>query len=152
MGLRSQRQIAARILNVGYNRVWIDPEKIKAIETAITRREIGKLVNDGVIKARPEKGVSRSRAKVLHQKRRKGRRGSVGSREGAKYARMPRKKRWMMKIRALRKKLAELKEQKSVTVSTYRRLYILAKGGAFRNVSHLLQHVDAEGLYRRKVR
>jgi len=152
MGLRSQRQIAARILNVGYNRVWIDPEKTKAIETAITRREIGKLVNDGVIKARPEKGVSRSRAKVLHQKRRKGRRSSVGSREGAKYARMPRKKRWMMKIRALRKKLAELKEQKSITVSTYRRLYILAKGGAFRNVSHLLQHVDAEGLYRRKVR
>jgi len=152
MGLRSQRQIAAHILDVGYNRVWIDPEKIKAIETAITRREIGKLINDGVIKARPEKGISRSRAKVLHQKRRKGRRSGVGSREGATYARLPRKKRWMMKIRAMRKKLAEMKEQKSITVSAYRRLYILAKGGAFRDVSHLLKHVEAEGLYRRKVR
>ena len=152
MGLRSQKQIAARILKVGYNRIWIDPEKTKEIETAITRREVGKLVNDGVIKARPEKGVSRSRAKILHQKRRKGRRCSVGSREGAKHARMPRKKLWMMKIRSMRKKLAELKEWKSITVSTYRRLYILAKGGAFRDVSHLLQHVEAEGLYRRKVR
>jgi len=152
MELKSQRQIATRILKVGYNRVWIDPEKNMAIETAITRKEVEKHINDGVIKARPEKGVSRSRAKVLHQKRRKGRRSSIGSREGAKYARMPRKKLWMMKIRAMRKKLADLKEKKAITSSTHRRLYILAKGGAFRDVSHLLQHIEAEGLYRRKVR
>jgi large subunit ribosomal protein L19e len=150
MSLASQRQIASRILKVGYNRVWIDPERSKEAETAITRKEVTKLISDGVIKARPDKGVSRSRAKTLHKKKRMGRRSNVGSREGKKYARLPKKKLWMMKIRSLRKKLAELKEKKAITNTTYRSLYALAKGGAFRNVSHLLQNIESKDLYRRK--
>jgi large subunit ribosomal protein L19e len=150
MSLESQRQIASHILKVGYNRVWIDPERAKEAETAITRKEVSKLIKDGVIKARPDKGVSRSRAKILHKKKRKGRRSNAGSREGAKYARMPKKKRWIMKIRGLRKKLAELKEKKDITNTTYRKLYALAKGGAFRDVSHLRQHIESKELYRRK--
>jgi large subunit ribosomal protein L19e len=116
-------------LKVGYNRVWIDPERAKEAETAITRKEVSKLIKDGVIKARPDKGVSRSRAKILHKKKRKGRRSNAGSREGAKYARMP---------------------KKDITNTTYRKLYALAKGGAFRDVSHLRQHIESKELYRRK--
>ncbi|RLI07420.1 50S ribosomal protein L19e, partial [Candidatus Bathyarchaeota archaeon] len=51
MSLKSQRRLAASILNVGVNRVWIDPERIEDVDVAITREEIKKLIHEGVIKA-----------------------------------------------------------------------------------------------------
>ena len=36
-GLTSQRRLAAQILKIGQNRVWIDPERIDDVEVAITR-------------------------------------------------------------------------------------------------------------------
>ncbi|RLI05081.1 50S ribosomal protein L19e [Candidatus Bathyarchaeota archaeon] len=152
MSLKSQRAIAAKILKCGKNRVWIDPERIEDVETAITRKEIERLIKDGVIKARPVKGISRGRVRVLRKKRKKGRRRGVGSREGAKYARLPRKRRWIQTIRAIRKKLRELVESKSITNTTYRKLYRMAKGGVFRSTSHLLQYIESAKLYRRKPR
>lgn len=72
MSLKSQRRLAADILKVGEGRVWIDPERIDYVETAITREEIRKLIHEKVVKSLPEKGVSRARAKVLAKKRKKG--------------------------------------------------------------------------------
>ena len=152
MNLASQREVAAKLMKVGVNRVWIDPERIEDVESAITRREINRLIKDGAITARPVKGVSRGRARILHEKRRRGKRRGHGSREGSKYARLPRKIRWIRNIRAIRKKLNELVEKKAITVSTRRKLYMQAKGGTFRNVNHLLQHIESSGLYRRKPR
>jgi large subunit ribosomal protein L19e len=152
MSLKTQKEIAAKILGVGKNRVWIDPERIEEVETAITRREIERLIKDGVIKAKPVKGVSRGRVRVKHKKRKMGRGRGPGSRKGAKYARLPRKRRWIQTIRAIRKKLKELVETKAITTQTYRRLYRLAKGGVFRSKAHLLQYIESEGLYRRKPR
>ena len=37
--LTSQRRLAAQILKVGQNRVWINPEKIDDVEGAITRED-----------------------------------------------------------------------------------------------------------------
>ncbi|MCK5562869.1 50S ribosomal protein L19e, partial [Candidatus Bathyarchaeota archaeon] len=72
MSLKSQRRLAAQVLKVGANRVWIDPERNDDVEVAITREEIRKLVHEGVIKALPKKGISRVRARVLHKKKKKG--------------------------------------------------------------------------------
>ncbi|RLG91075.1 MAG: 50S ribosomal protein L19e [Candidatus Hecatellales archaeon] len=152
MSLKSQRMIAAKILKVGKNRVWIDPERIDEVETAITRSEIERLIKDGVIKAKPVKGVSRGRARIKHKKRKMGRGRGPGSRKGAKYARLPRKRRWIQTIRAIRKKLKELVQTRAITTQTYRKLYRLAKGGVFRSKAHMLQYIESEGLYRRKPR
>ena len=152
MILKTQREIAAKILKVGRYRVWIDPEKIEDVEGAITRKEIERLIKDGVIQAKPVKGISRGRARIRHEKRKKGKRRGHGSRKGAKYARLPRKRRWIQTIRALRKKLRELVESKAITTQTYRRLYRLDKGGVFKSKAHLLQYIESEKLYRRKPR
>lgn len=152
MNVKSQREIAARLMKVGYNRVWIDPEKIGDAANAITRREVGKLIKDGVIRARPVKGISRGRAKILHEKRKKSRRRGPGSRKGSKNARSPRKRRWIQNIRAIRRKLKELVESKAITSQTRRKLYMQAKGGAFRSVPHLMKHIESLGLFRRKTR
>ena len=71
--LKSQRRLASQILKIGQNRVWINPEHMSDVESAITREEVRKLIHEKVIVSLPEKGVSRSRAKVIREKKRKGR-------------------------------------------------------------------------------
>ncbi len=149
MNLRNQRRLAASVLNVGVNRVWIDPEMADNVEAAITRQEIKKLINDGVIKAAPEKGLSKGRARAQAAKKKAGRRRGRGSRKGAKFSVVSRKTRWMGRIRAQRKKLRSLKERRIITVSTYRILYRKAKGGVFRSVSDLDRYVTENNLRRR---
>jgi len=150
VSLKSQRRLAAEILGVGESRVWVDPERFEDVSSAITRREIEHLIKDGAIKAKPVKGVSRGRARVKHLKRKQGRRRGPGSREGPAKARTPKKRRWTATIRAIRKTLQQLRNSKSITPSTYRMLYTMAKGGVFRSRSQLLQHVKSSGLIVRR--
>ncbi|MEM3622515.1 MAG: 50S ribosomal protein L19e [Candidatus Bathyarchaeia archaeon] len=149
-GLKSQRRLAAEILKVGQNRVWIDPERMEDAETAITREEIKKLIHEGVIKPLPERGISHGRAKVLHEKKRKGRRRGVGSRSGAAHAKISKKEAWMSKIRALRKRLRELKASKTITENTYRKLYRMASSGRFGSVADLERYLKAHELWRKR--
>ncbi len=137
MDLSLQRRLAREVLKVGKDRIWFDPERMDEIKEAITRQDIRTLVNRGAIKVLPKKGVSRARARVLHQKKRKGKRRGPGSRKGKKTARTPRKRAWINKVRALRKFLRSLKERGVVDTKTYRELYRKVSGGFFRNRSHL---------------
>ena len=148
-GLRSQRRLAAQILKVGQNRVWINPERMEDVEAAITREEIRKLIHEGIIKSRPEKGVSRARARILHEKKKKGLRKGPGSRSGAAHAKISKKEAWMTKIRALRKRLRELKTRKTITDDTYRRMYRMAGSGRFDSVADLERYLKAHGLWRK---
>jgi large subunit ribosomal protein L19e len=149
MNLTNQRRLAASLLEIGVNRVWIDPEKIEDVESAITRDEIRKFIKEGAIKALPEKSTSRGRARILAQKKRTGRRIGMGTKKGKKYAEVSEKTRWMHRIRALRRKLTELRDQRIITVSTYRNLYMKAKGGEFRSLAELERHINEQKLRRR---
>ena len=148
--LKSQRRLAAQILKIGQNRVWMDPERIDDVEAVMTREEIRKLVNEGVIKSLPEKGVSRGRARVLHEKKKKGRRRRAGSRSGSAHSRISRKEAWMSKIRALRNRLQELKTNKTITVSTYRQLYKMASSGRFESIADLERYSKAHEMCRKR--
>ena len=152
MSLVSQRRIASKILGVGLNRVWIDPERIDLVETAITRGDLARLIRSGVITARRERGVSRGRARIVAIKRKHGRRRGPGSREGKRNARLSAHRRWVTTIRALRHRLKELKESKVLTSKVYRKIYLMAKGGAFKSVANLDQHVQTAGLARKRIR
>jgi len=72
--LKSQRRLAAQVLKIGQNRVWIDPERADDVEAAITRDEVRRLIHQGTIKASPEKGISRGRVRIIREKKKKGRR------------------------------------------------------------------------------
>ncbi len=138
MNLRNQKRLASELLKCGADRVWFDPEHLEEIARAITREDIRRLIKKGLIRKKQVKGVSRARARVLAEKKKKGRRIGQGSRKGKSTARMPRKKAWMIKIRALRKLLRELRAKGEVPGKLYRRFYLLAKGGALRSKAHLL--------------
>ncbi|MBC8224858.1 50S ribosomal protein L19e, partial [Candidatus Bathyarchaeota archaeon] len=100
MNLKNQRRLAAAVLGVGVSRIHIDPEGAAVVEAAITRQEIRKLIKDGVIKAIPLKTTSRGRARMRMAQKKTKRRSGPGSRKGAKYSVVPRKTRWMGRIRA----------------------------------------------------
>jgi len=149
LNLRAKRRMAAEVLGVGESRVWIDPEYLDVVAEAISKEEIRRLVHEGIIRARPERGVSRARARRIRAQKRKGRRRGPGSRSGARGAIMPKKRRWIIRIRALRKRLRHLRDKRAITVRVYRTLYRMASGGAFKSVADLERYITVHGLWRR---
>lgn len=141
-GLSNQKRLAAAVMGVGYHRVWLDPDATTDIAAALTREDIHGLIEEGKIRKRLIKGVSRGRARKVHEKRAYGHRKGHGSRSGAKGARRPRKEQWIKKIRALRSRLKELRDNSTIEVSTYRKLYRKAKGGEYRSRAHLDAHIE----------
>jgi len=148
--LRSQRRLAAQILKVGQNRVWINPERIDDVEAAITREEVKRLIHEKIIVSLSEKGVSRSRAKVVREKKSIGRRKGAGSRTGSARAKISKKEAWMSKIRCLRKNLRKLKASRVITEHTYRKLYGMAGSGKFESVSEMERYLRTHDLWRKR--
>ena len=147
--LSNQRKLASKVLECGLDRVWLNPEASEEIASAITREDIRGLIEKGIIKAKPVRGVSRGRARALAAKRKYGHCKGHGSRKGKKGARTPKKEQWVKKIRALRKRLKELRADGALDKSVYCRLYRKAKGGEYRSVSHLNTHLESEKLLKK---
>ena len=149
MDLRIQRRLAAQILKCGQNRVWFDPSALEDISSAATKEDVRELIERGVIKRKPVKGVCRVRINKRKAQKRKGRRRGHGSRKGKKTARLSRKEQWMMRIRAIRKRLRFLRDNGLIDRRTYRMLYRKAKGGEFKSVAHLNAYIEQMGLLKR---
>jgi large subunit ribosomal protein L19e len=149
VNLKGQKRLAASIMEIGANRVWIDPERADVVEAAITRQEMRKLIHEGAIKALPERSLSRGRAREQAAKKRAGRRRGPGTKKGTKFSVVSRKERWMSRIRTQRKRLRRLRERRTITVNTYRRLYMKAKGGEFRSLAELERYINENNLRRR---
>jgi large subunit ribosomal protein L19e len=148
--LSGQRRLAAQILKIGQNRVWINPERMDDVEGAITREEIRKLIHERTIVSLPEKGVSRSRAKVIRAKKLKGRRSGPGSLKGADHSKVTKKEIWMIRIRSLRRKLRELKARKVIAETTYTQYYRMAGSGRFESIADLERNLKAHDLWRKR--
>ena len=144
--LRNQRRMAASLLKCGLNRVWMDHDRIDEIAKAVTKEDIRVLINGKAIKSRQIKGISSGRKKFNAKQKEKGRRRGHGSRKGAKYARLPRKERWIRTIRPIRSYLKTLRDEKQIDKTTYRRYYRKAKGGEFRSTNHLKTHLMTDGI------
>ncbi len=142
--LKSQRRMAAEVMDIGENRVWIDPEQTERVEEAITRQDIRNLIEGGAIQKKKVKGTSRGRTRENRKQKTKGRRKGHGSRKGKKTARKENKKRWMEKIRAIRSRLKEMRDEGEISQEQYRTLYDKSKGGFFRDIKHLENHIEEE--------
>lgn len=143
MNIKIQKRLAAKILKAGINRVWVEPDELDRVGSAITREEVRTLIHEGVIKKRPQTGISRGRVK--QKRRRKG----PGSRKGSTQG-VLRKQRWMIGIRKIRSQLLELRDKKLITTPVFRKLFLMAKGGSFRSISHLNEYIETHKLVRRR--
>jgi large subunit ribosomal protein L19e len=144
VNLSNQRRVAATILKCGINRVWINPNQIEEVAYAVTREDVRNLIKAGYIRARQKQGSSKGRIKFTQTQKAKGKRKGQGSRKGGKYARFPRKRRWISTIRPIRAQLRELREQNLIEKSVYRKYYMYAKGGMYKSKGHLMSHLKAE--------
>ncbi len=132
------KEKVASMLGVGKKRVWIDPSRLEEVKEAMTRDDLRRLIERGVIRILPKGGQSTARAKVLKIKKRKGRRRGPGSRKGS---RVDEKREWIKRVRALRRALRILRGKGIITPSQYRELYRKVKGGHIRSKSHLAEIV-----------
>jgi len=150
MIITNQKRMAAEIFSkkegkpVGIHRVWVNPDYLSEVTDAVQKDDVRILIDDGIIRAKPIKGTSRSRARKASIQKSKGRRKGHGSRSGSANSRSPRKKRWMSKIRSQRRTLKELREEGGITPSQYRHHYMKAKGGSYRSVSHLMSNIAGD--------
>jgi large subunit ribosomal protein L19e len=144
--LQNQRRMASDILKCGKNRVWMDPDRTEEIAKAVTRNDIKILVNGGAIKSQQKTGISRGRNRYQQKQKSKGRQKGHGSRKGAKYARFPRKHRWIKTIRPIRIYLKELRNEQKISPTIYRQYYRKSKGGEFRNKSHIKSRLISDGV------
>ncbi|MEK6816892.1 MAG: 50S ribosomal protein L19e [Nanoarchaeota archaeon] len=150
MRLTSQRRVSAQLLKVGENKVWFDPERLQEVKEAITKADVRGLINNKVIQAKPDTGISGFRSKKIKTQKRKGRMQGPGSRKGSSRARLPRKTEWMAKVRAQRDFLKEIRASGLIDVATFRSMYLKIKGGFFRSRRHIKLYLNEHNLFKQK--
>ena len=145
--MRIQKRLAGQVMNVSPKRVRFDNERLADIKEAITKTDIRLLVSEKAITRVQEKGVSRGRARKIKVQKSKGLRKGPGSRQGKPTARLPRKEKWMNKVRSQRAFLSELKIKGIISLKTYRDMYLKSKGGFFRSTRHIKLYLEEHKLF-----
>lgn len=140
INLRDKRELAARTLGVGVNRIKLEPEFMEDVLDAITRGDIRSLVTARTIYVAKIKGTSRGRTRARHLKVRKRGRGP-GSKKGRKTARQGKKQIWVRKVRSMRRHIKILKSRNDISNKAYWSLYTKIRGGHVRSLSHLRELV-----------
>ena len=160
--LRSQKSLAAKVLNCGKRKIWLDPNETTEISNANSRQNIRKLYADGLIVKKPTIMHSRFRVRETHAAKRKGRHTGPGKRKGTAEARMPSSVVWMRRQRVLRRLLRKYRESGkidkhlyaplflSLCVCTYglffryHSLYTLAKGNTFKHKRAIVEEIHKQ--------
>ncbi len=137
-----QKRLAADILKVGKKKVYMNPQKVSEISKAITRADVRRLIMKNTIK---KKSSKIKKPKINKTKRRK-----HGSKKGKKHSIITSKRKWINTIRPLRRELKVLKTSQKIEDKTYRKMRLLAKGGMFRNRSHLRLYLEQHNLLKKE--
>jgi len=130
MNIKSIKRIAARILEVGENKVLLNPFRLDEIKEAITNQDIITLIKDNAISTRTE--IGRKKRKIKKRKRGTGK---------IKKKIKRRKKTYIKKIRKLRGFIRLLKENLIITSKEANKLRLLSKSGQFKSQRHLKEHI-----------
>ena len=149
MNLKVQKRIAAEMVGCSPKRIKFDESRLEDIKESITKMDMRGLINDGVIRVKQKKGVSRVRANKRRKQRKKGRQKGHGSRKGSKNARMAQKREWINKIRLQRRILKELRDKELITKNVYAMTYSKAKGGFFRSKKHMQIYLEEHNLIKK---
>lgn len=140
VNIGKKRELVARILDVGANRIRFEPDRLEDVADSITRDNIRSLVNSGAIWTVQVKGTSRGRAikkRAVWKVHGKG----PGSKKGKKTARVGKKAVYVIKVRSMRYHLKVLKERKDISNEIYWQLYKKVNGGQVRSLAHLRELV-----------
>ncbi len=142
MSLKTVKRVASRLEKAGESRVRI--MDVKAAESALTAEDVRGLLKSGAVVIIPEAGTGRGKARIRAVRRKAGRGRGEGSRKGTPSAVLTNKKRWMRRVRALRRLLKSLKP--TLAPGVYKSLYRMVKGGSVRDKKQLVQYAKRDGM------
>ncbi|MFH0986526.1 MAG: 50S ribosomal protein L19e [Candidatus Micrarchaeota archaeon] len=144
MELNQVKKMAAAVMKTGLSKVRIvrDEEAVQAM----TKDDVRALIRKGAIKKINPNQPSKVRQRKVKAQKKKGRMRGKGKRKGTMKTRVEEKETWMQKIRSLRRKLNEIKPK--LQDGAYRKLYMMCKGGYFRNKAHLMLYVNDKKLWK----
>jgi large subunit ribosomal protein L19e len=133
MNLRNKKLLASKVLGVGIDRVYFNPEGLKEISEAITRQDIQDLVNQGSIIVKDIKG----RRKIVKRKnrRRTGKIKKVVNRSKKDYVALTRK---------LRKYTKSLKRRGQIDTEKYSDIRKKIRASKFKSKRHLIENEVTE--------
>ena len=140
--LSAQKRLAADELDIGVDRVWLDPEAQSELADAITREDIREQIEQGTIQAEDAESNSQGRARERAETRSYGHGTGAGTRKGQAGGRQDERDDWIQRIRAQRERLRELRDDGPLDSSQYRELYDKASGGEFEDVRRLDSYVE----------
>lgn len=147
MKLNKLKAVAGKILKKSKHKLRLNVEKLEAnkkmISDAITKDDVRKVIVEGIVKKESNTGQSRGRARVLLEKKKLKRKRGPGKRKGTKGARQ-KTNDYNLKVRALRKRLRELKKEDKLNGRNYNNLYLKIKGNYFRGKKHLEEYINGE--------
>jgi len=136
VNIAKKRELVARILGVGANRIRFEPDRLEDVADSITRENIRSLVKNGAIWTVQPVGTSRGRAiekRAVWKVHGKG----PGSKKGKQTARVGKKEVYVVRVRSMRYHLKVLKDRKEITNDVYWQLYKKASSGQVRSLAHL---------------
>jgi len=133
MSIATVRRLAADILRVGEGRVRIDPTNLSEVQGALTREDVRSLIEKGMVSKKPVQGRASAR---------KGKTRGKGRRRGSRTSE---KEEWMMRVRAQRRFLRMLLEDKALPAESKRSIYNKVKAGMFRNKRAFLLYLKDNG-------
>ncbi len=145
--MRAKKQLAGRMLKTSPKKVKFAADALEEIKKAITRSDIRGLIAIGKITKNKSNHQSKVRARKNADQKRKGRQKGRGSKKGSKHSVVPKKEKWMIKIRTQRKLLRELREKGLLLPKDYRKMYAKSKGGYFRNRRHIKLYLTEHNLF-----
>ena len=120
-----QKRLAAKLLGVGKNRVWLSPPRLGEIGDAITKADVEGLIKEGAIKKLPVLGVKRRAGKVRQLQKRKRGRTTGRKRRIVKEG----KRQYIHRVRKLRNFISTLKQQGLIDIKQHKSLRKDVKSG-----------------------
>lgn len=148
--MNSKKILAGKLLDISPGKVRFAADALEDLQKAITRADLRGLIAMGKITAAGKNYHSRARARAIRIQKRKGRQRGKGSHKGSQYSLVGRKEQWVTRIRVQREFLQELRQKGLLEKKNYRQLYLMSKGGYFRNKRHIKLYLTEHHLLRKK--
>lgn len=137
MSLEYIRELASKITGAGKSRIYIDPSYYERLSTVISREEVRKLIEDGIIKIKKKKGQTYRIEKIRKRRQRRGPGGKKGKRKKV------RKEEYVKRVRGLRRFLRQLYEKGLIDSKNYRELRLMIKAGAIKSKARIKAYIES---------